>query len=439
MPLVTGTGLAMNPEADAPPYRLEREFEAGAADKEIRQLKAEVAALRQALAARSGGDHGVSTREAALEKAILALPVGVAVFDDQDRLVIKNNRYQLFDQTGERDRPGTSFEDILKFGIELGLYSDAKKDPDGWIEERLRQRRAPGKASVQELQDGRFIQIEERRLEDNSLVSAYTEVTQLKQTEAALSQALERSEAAGRSKTQFLAKMSHELRTPLNAIIGFCQMLIEDREGRIPEDRRRGYLDDIQFAAGHLHDLISDILELVRIESGQEKLDRRMVDIVDLCGRVIQMFEPDAKTNGVALQFELSGSAPEHDKVRLMDGRLVTQMLINVLSNSMRYVSEAGYVRITLGLAKGETVIAVTDNGAGISEDDLAVVLEPFQQGSIKPVRGAGGVGLGLSLTKGMAELHGGTIEIESTVGAGTTVTLRFPDEGPAMAEAARA
>lgn len=395
-------------------------------ETENRQLRAEVTALRQAIAAPEATTTRVSAREVALEAALLALPVGIAVFDAEDRLVVKNNRFQLFDSEGKRDRPGTSFEDILRFGAELGLAAEARQDPEGWIRDRLRQRRNPGPATVQGLSDGRFIQIEERRLEDGGLISAYTDVTQLKKTEAALSRALEQSEAAGRSKTQFLAKMSHELRTPLNAIIGFCQMMIEDKSSRIPEERRRGYLADIQFAAGHLHDLISDILELARIESGQEELAPRLVDVVDLCARVTKMFEPDAKANAINLSFartDASGANP----VRLLDDRLVTQMLINLLTNSMRYAPEAGFVRLDLKLREDETVFTVSDNGAGIAPDDLEVIMEPFQQGSIKSARGQGGVGLGLSLTKGMAELHGGEIAIDSTLGAGTIVTLRLP------------
>jgi two-component system cell cycle sensor histidine kinase PleC len=416
----------MNQRSDADPSSVGDDATKESLETENRQLRAEVTALRQAIAAREATTTEVSAREIALEAALLALPVGVAVFDPEDRLVVKNNRFQLFDSKGKRDRPGTPFEDILKFAVELGLAAEAREDPEGWIRDRLRKRKEPGPATVQGLSDGRFIQIEERRLEDGGLISAYTDVTQLKKTEAALSRALEQSEAAGRSKTQFLAKMSHELRTPLNAIIGFCQMMIEDKESRIPEERRRGYLADIQFAAGHLHDLISDILELARIESGQEKLERRLVDVVDLCERVAKMFEPDAKANAINLTFARIDEN-ETSAVRLVDDRLVTQMLINLLTNSMRFAPESGFVTLKLALSDDETTVSVTDNGAGVSPEDLKIIMEPFQQGSTKAARGQGGVGLGLSLTKGMAELHGGAITIESALGEGTTVTLRLP------------
>ena len=416
----------MNQRSDADPSSVGDDGTKESLETENRQLRAEVTALRQAIAAREATTTEVSAREIALEAALLALPVGVAVFDPEDRLVVKNNRFQLFDSKGERDRPGTPFEDILKFAVELGLAAEAREDPEGWIRDRLRKRKEPEPATVQGLSDGRFIQIEERRLEDGGLISAYTDVTQLKKTEAALSRALEQSEAAGRSKTQFLAKMSHELRTPLNAIIGFCQMMIEDKESRIPEERRRGYLADIQFAAGHLHDLISDILELARIESGQEKLERRLVDVVDLCERVAKMFEPDAKANAINLTFARIDEN-ETSAVRLVDDRLVTQMLINLLTNSMRFAPESGSVTLKLALSDDETTVSVTDNGAGVSPEDLKIIMEPFQQGSTKAARGQGGVGLGLSLTKGMAELHGGAITIESALGEGTTVTLRLP------------
>ncbi len=417
---------AMDPRSKADSIGIGGESDGTSLETENRQLRAEVTALRQTIAAREASTTAISAREIALEAALLALPVGIAVFDADDRLVIKNNRFQLFDSEGKRDRPGTPFEDILKFAAELGLAAEARDDPEAWIRDRLRQRQEPGPARVQGLSDGRFIQIEERPLEDGGLISAYTDVTQLKKTEAALSRALEQSEAAGRSKTQFLAKMSHELRTPLNAIIGFCQMMIEDKASRITEERRQGYLSDIQFAAGHLHDLISDILELARIESGQEKLERRLVDVADLGARVTKMFEPDAKANAINLTFKRVDET-DISPVCSIDDRLVTQMLINLLTNSMRYAPEAGFVTLELDLREDETVLAVLDNGPGISPEDLAVIMEPFQQGGIKSARGQGGVGLGLSLTKGMAELHGGTIMMESTLGEGTRVTLRLP------------
>lgn len=402
--------------------------EVAALKSEARRLRAEVAALRQALAERDNPATDMAARATALETALLALPVGVAVFDANDRLVIKNNRFQLYDATGERDRPGTRFEDIVRFGIELGLQADARDDPETWIQDRIRQRRSPGPATIQELSDGRFIQIEDRRLNDGSLISAYTDVTEVKKTEAALYRALERSEAAGRSKTQFLAKMSHELRTPLNAIIGFSQMMIADDGARIPEDRRRGYLSDIQFAAGHLHDLISDILELARIEAGQEKVQGRLIDVVDLCQRVTRMFTHDAESNRIDLAFEVTASSEPTKNVRMFDDRLVTQMLINLFTNSMRFVPEGGSILLALVLGDDETLMSVSDSGAGISREDLKIILEPFQQGSTKPLRGHGGVGLGLSITKGMVELHGGTVMIESVEGNGTRVTLRFPE-----------
>jgi signal transduction histidine kinase len=391
------------------------------------RLRAEVAALHHALAARDEVKIDLDRRAKVIETALLALPVGVAVFDADDRLVIKNNRFQLYDAKGERDRPGTPFADILRFGIELGLYEDAKEYPDDWMEYRLRQRREPGPASIQEISDGRFIQIEDRRLDDGSLISAYTDVSQLKETEAALSLALGRSEAAGRSKSKFLAIMSHELRTPLNAIIGFSQLMMADGASKIPEERRRGYLSDIQFAAGHLHDLISDILELVRIETGQVKFEARLIDVVDLCEQVTRMFAREAKVNGIKLAFELTEGGASKDNVRLFDGRLVTQMLINLLTNSMRFTQEGGVINLRLALGADETRLAVVDSGVGMDASELEGVLEPFQQGSAVSVRDENGIGLGLSLTKGMVEMHGGKISFLSTEGVGTEAMLHFP------------
>ena len=358
------------------------------------------------------------------------MPVGIAVYDPEDRLIIKNNRFQLYDQTGERDRPGTPFVDIMKFGIELGLYPDALDGPENWIEARMHQRRSPGDVSIQQISDGRFIQIEDRRLEDGRLVSAYTDVTQLKHTEAALSVALRRSEEASESKTAFLAKMSHELRTPLNAIIGFSQMMMADSGVKASVEKRDGYLADIQFAATHLHELISEVLELARIDAGQKAFDPKSTDIATLCRQIERMFAHEVEKAEISLVSKVSSAVVDRPEHRLLDERLVTQMLINLLSNSMRFTPTGGTIQLEAVLDAECTRFLVIDTGTGISAGDLPTIHEPFQQGGRSPVRGGAGLGLGLSITKRLAELHGGSIHIESIEDVGTTVTLSFPNQG---------
>ena len=258
-----------------------------------------------------------------------------------------------------------------------------------------------------------------------SLVSL-RDMTERKKAEAKLDAARQQADMANRSKTEFLANMSHELRTPLNSIIGFSDIIVHETHGSL---NIREYLEcakNINDSGRHLHDLIIDILDVSRIETGNLALDEEEVDIAKVFTTCALLVKERAYHAGVKLKFDASDSLP----ALLADERRLKQILINLLTNAIKFTPDGGSVA-----CKAETdeenhfVFCVSDNGIGIAPEDMEAVMSTFGQVDGSLARKYEGAGLGLPLSKRLAEEHGGTLELESEKGVGTTVTLRFPSE----------
>ena len=239
--------------------------------------------------------------------------------------------------------------------------------------------------------------------------------------------AIQTAETANRAKSEFLANMSHELRTPLNAIIGFSELIERDFAGdRKLNDRYGDYAQDINQAGQHLLAVINDILDLSKVESGQVDLVETRCDIADCITSSIKLVFNQAKQGGVKLIWNRDPSLPDFKG----DDKKLRQIMINLLSNAVKFTPSGGSVEVVAAAdAKGGLTIVVRDTGIGMSEKDAAHVYEPFMQANSSRAREHNGTGLGLSLTKAMTEMHGGTIEMQSKLGTGTQVTLRFPPE----------
>ena len=392
--------------------------------RELRQLRAELAARAHMTAIESIDEATASRRLVALEEAIAVMPVGFMLFDANDRLVFKNNRFVLYDSQGIRDRLGTTFEDIVRFGVELGVYPDARTDPEGWIADRLAAHRSPRGNLVQPVRDGRYIQIEEKRLPGGGTVGTYTDVSQIKQAEALRDRAFQEAERASRAKSTFLANMSHELRTPLNAIIGFTQLLLSERGTMIDDERQRDYLHDIEFSAKHLSSIISDLLDISRVEAGQYRLNKQAISIAEVCDQVCRLFDRQALEAGIRLTTAIGEEGAASVRA---DQRALHQMLINLVSNAIRHARGGDRIDLFSLVRNGAVEIAVRDEGAGIPADELTEVVKPFYRSRRETDQRDSGLGLGLALTKMLMELHGGQLVLESEEGQGTTAILRFP------------
>ncbi len=231
--------------------------------------------------------------------------------------------------------------------------------------------------------------------------------------------------AASRAKSEFLANMSHELRTPLNAIIGFSELMLAAGSG-IAGDKYEEYLNLIHGSGRHLLDIINDVLDLAKVEAGKMSLSEESVDLGQITASCLRLVSSNTEDERIDLRSEIPDNLPPLKG----DRRKIKQILINLLSNAVKFTPVGGQIRVTARINEnGEPALAVSDTGEGIPPESLNEVLSPFRQADSGLNRRFDGIGLGLPLSKAMAELHGGTLELESEVGAGTTVTVTFPAE----------
>jgi len=246
---------------------------------------------------------------------------------------------------------------------------------------------------------------------------------QLRETVGELERSRLAAEEASRVKSEFMAHMSHELRTPLNAIIGFSEMIREALIGPVSA-RYRDYARDIHSSGSHLLRLINDVLDLSKVEAGKLELKDETVDLAMLIDECRRLFAERVATGGLRLAIELAPNLPllRADELRLK------QILLNLLSNSVKFTAAGG--RITLGAARnwdGGVALTIADTGIGMTPEEVPLALEPFRQLDSAFNRRFEGTGLGLPLARRLAELHGGTLAIDSARDAGTTVTLTLP------------
>ncbi len=277
--------------------------------------------------------------------------------------------------------------------------------------------------------DTRFIMCDGRceKDEEGEVIALYgimQDMTERMLYEQELRQAKDASEQAYAAKSRFLANMSHELRTPLNAIIGFSEMIEQQMLGPIFNERYLEYATSIKESGEHLLDLISDILDMSKIEAGKHTLELENVNIKDIIDRATHMILGRAQEQDITLKT----TDIENSDINIVgDRRALTQVLLNLLSNAVKFTPEHGSVWIECYQKGNYISLKICDTGIGIPPNKLASVLRPFEQASSQYTRDHEGTGLGLSITKKLIELHGGSISIESSVGSGTTVTVRLP------------
>jgi signal transduction histidine kinase len=243
----------------------------------------------------------------------------------------------------------------------------------------------------------------------------------------ALRLAKETAETADRTKTEFLAAMSHELRTPLHSIIGFAEVLISQAFGELGDPRYVDYAGNIRESGMHLLEIINDILEIAKAEAGKLDLREGLVDVADVIHTAVRLIGPQAETGELELETVIAPDLP----VLYGDEQKLKQILLNLLSNSVKFTLKGGKITVTADQdqRKKDLIITVRDTGIGIAPEDIPTALTPFSQVESEQTRGYPGTGLGLSLSAIMVELHGGSLTLESEVKKGTTVTLRFPAE----------
>ena len=278
-----------------------------------------------------------------------------------------------------------------------------------WVEMRCRPLRAEGAP-----------------LDRPGIVAVTRDISDRKAQEAEILRTRDEAESASRAKTQFLANMSHELRTPLNAVIGFSEILNRELFGSLGEARYRDYARLIHESGEHLLNVVNDILDMSKIEAGKFKIVKEPFDVAPLVKSCCDLMRHTAEQRSLSLIMDVAPGIPELPA----DKRACKQMLLNVISNAIKFTDPGGWVRVSAALADGNIEFIVADNGIGIAEQDLPKLGNPFVQANNSYDRSYDGSGLGLSVVKGLARLHGGRLELASKLGEGTIATIVLPLEG---------
>lgn len=385
---------------------------------------------------RKGAQARVAAAESRLRAALESMNESFVLWDARQRLILWNRKFREFFALPEHAlKPGMGYSDVEVRAGKAIARVHGEDETDGY---------------ELELADGRWLRYSERRTADGGLVSVGADITALKSQEAALKendremrrtvdnlrrsqervqelaenyeQEKIRAEEANRSKSEFLANMSHELRTPLNAINGFSEIMSGEMFGPLGHERYKDYVQDILSSGQHLLSLINDILDMSKIEAGKMQLQPEPVDPAQLLEQCVRIMRARAEEKDIGLTVE--GEALPSIEA---DPRAIKQVLLNLMSNAVKFTPEGGKVAVRTFDAADGVVIQVADTGIGIAEDDLQRVGRPFEQIENQHSKVHQGSGLGLALSKSLVEMHGGTLRIDSVLGKGTTVSFTLP------------
>ncbi|HLI20341.1 MAG TPA: PAS-domain containing protein [Stellaceae bacterium] len=369
-------------------------------------------------------EHELAEKSELLNATLQNMQQALVVYDRDLRLRMWNDKiYDIFrDLVPRRHQIGDSAALPMRILAENGVYGPG--DPAQLVAERMAaMRNAPPPVEELSLRDGRIIERCLSPMPDGGLLATYLDITERKRAEADLRRAKEEAELASRTKTEFLANMSHELRTPLNAVIGFAEIMHGEVFGPLGDGRYHDYAADIRDSGQHLLNLINDLLDVSKIEFGKVELTEEAVDVASIIDSCMRLMRDRADQAGL----ELTAHTPADTLYLHADARRLKQVLLNLMSNAVKFTPAGGKVTVRATVEPDGVKIAVSDTGIGIATHDLAKALQPFGQIDSRMTRKYQGTGLGLPLTKSLIELHGGTLKLESAVGRGTTATLWLP------------
>ena len=371
------------------------------------------------------GEERLKRQSDLLQSTLENMGEGLSVFDRTGRLMAWNSRFVEMIDLPSKLSNDTTLQDILAVQSARGDFGPV--DSEAEAKERFERffRDVP---NVRErvTRTGRTLQIRRRAMPGGAVVSLYSDITERKAAEAKMSQAWAQAELANRAKGDFLANMSHELRTPLNAIIGFSEILSGEHLGPLKNARYLEYSSDIHSSGLHLLSIINDVLDMSKIEAGKLDIHEEEIDVSQLLAGSVRMIRERARKQHI----EVVCKADDPYHAIFADERAMKQCLLNLLSNAVKFSNEDGRVVIDVHVdADNRTIITVADNGIGMTPEELERALQPFGQAHSSTTRTYGGTGLGLPITQGLVEAHGGTLSIVSKPGDGTSVSITLPAE----------
>lgn len=360
-----------------------------------------------------------------LREAVDAIPGDFLLFDADDRLTYKSSSAGRLPQMAELDRIGDRFETILRRTVAAGLVAEADADPEAWIAWRLRRHRdAAGTTLLHN--SGRAIDILERPTADGGIMVLRFDVTEREDARHAAQSAREAADAANQAKSEFLAGMSHELRTPLNAIIGFGQILQRNEIRPVSPAQLREYSDYIVGSGEHLLSLVNDVLDLASVEAGRVRVAPVTIAVERIVDRAIRTMRPLALKRSVDLQSAVASDGPQISA----DVHRLQQVLLNLISNAIKYNRLGGSVTVTAEPADGCVRISVTDTGTGVPAERAGQLFVPFQRLGAE-FSAVEGTGIGLALSKRLSEAMGGRIGYRPEAGGGSTFWVEMPSAAP--------
>jgi two-component system cell cycle sensor histidine kinase PleC len=388
--------------------------------------------------------------DARLHDAIEAISEAFVLWDANNRLVLCNSKFQkLHELPANAPLQGMSYAEVMALGRPPEVQHQFVRAQNQDVGARTFEAR---------LQDGRWLQINERRTKDGGYVSVGTDITALKRHEHRLvesekeliatvldlkqsRQKLEaqthqladlaeryldqkaQAESANRAKSEFLANMSHELRTPLNAIIGFAEVMQSGIFGSLGSEKYEEYCTDIRSSGEYLLSVINDILDMSRIEAGRTSLKKQPLEVHASINRAIKLVSEQIRGKNLSVSVDVN---PE-DIVVPADERALHQILVNLLQNATKFTSEGGCITVRTRQAGKAVNIYVEDNGIGIPAHALHKLGRPFEQVETEFSKSYKGSGLGLAIARSLTELHGGSLRIKSQEGVGTIVLVHLP------------
>ncbi|MEO3431394.1 ATP-binding protein [Pelagibius sp. CAU 1746] len=384
-------------------------------------LRAECHALRNQLEVAHDG--------ALFAEALEAVSEAIVIYDADGRLVTCNRKFrELYGYSEDEARPGVHFAELGRIDVARGhvVVGDEYGGGEDYLQRKAEYRSKLEGSFIVQLKDGRWLKTTDRRMSRGGFVSVQVDITEIKHKEGILREAMERAEAAARSKSEFLANISHDLRTPLNAILGFSEMILREVSGPFGNETYREYLGNIHKAGKLLLSIVNDILDTAKLDSGKYSLKPERFDPIELTNEVVAAFTPFSLHKDLRITVSVP---PEGAPTIVTDRRALIQIMNNLVSNACKHTNSGGAIDLRWRLADGEQLeFSVRDNGVGMPADLVAKIGEPFlADGSATALRGERGTGLGFYICTKLVELLGGRLSVDSAPGRGTTVSIQWP------------
>ncbi|WP_193171496.1 CHASE2 domain-containing protein [Nisaea nitritireducens] len=375
---------------------------------------------------RKAAEESAERSSQRLREGIDAISDGFVLYSPDRHLILCNDHFRkMLGNAGDAAVAGVEYTDLLKhYLVCRGVTLEEDERAKVWLDDRRRHFASSVEPYELQTDDDQWFRVDKRRTAEGGMVCVYSNITELKQRAIELKAAKEQAELASLAKSQFLANMSHELRTPLNAIIGFADMMRGEPFGPLGNERYVDYASDISDSGSRLLRMIEQILEFARLEKLQSRIENSEINLTETIHAAVTDLTPAAQEHDISVTLDLSETLP----ALRADPQMLYQIVQNLLANAVKF-SAAGSVVTIRSRTDDERriVLSIQDSGIGISPELIESITQPFWQRPGAMTSSREGVGLGLAIVKAHVEAHEASMDVDSTPGQGTIVTITFP------------